>query len=123
MKGTFTVGTPPATPPTTPKPTPTAHLTAHVGPGASIGVSGTASAAPGRTIVTVRDASKSDNFHLVGPGVNKATGVGFRGTVKWTITLKAGKYTFRSDRHRALHGSFRVGGTTASAAAGGYGYR
>lgn len=121
MKGTFTVGTPPAAPP--PPPARTAKLAAHVGPGASIGVSGTAALAPGKAVVTVRDTSKSDNFRLVGPGVNKATGVGFRGTVRWTVTLKAGKYTFRSDRHKKLHGSFHVSATNAAAdAGGGYGY-
>ena len=118
MKGTFTVGTPPAAPAPPPAP---AKLAAHVG--ATIGVSGTAALAPGKAVVTVRDTSKSDNFHLVGPGVNKATGVRFRGTVRWTVTLKAGKYTFRSDKHTKLHGSFRVGATNAAAdAGGGYGY-
>jgi hypothetical protein len=119
MKGTFTVGTPPAAPPAAPKPAAPARLAAHVGPGSSIGVSGTGSLSPGKAVVTVRDSSKSDNFHLIGPGVNKATGVGFRGTVRWTVTLKAGNYTFRSDRRKSLRGSFRVSGTTAAASAGG----
>ena len=43
-----------------------------------------------------------------GPGVNKKTGVAFTGTVTWTVTLKAGTYTFRSDAHRALKGTLKV---------------
>ena len=30
------------------------------------------------------------------------------GTVKWSVSLKAGRYTFRSDRHPKLRGSFVV---------------
>ena len=32
----------------------------------------------------------------------------FKGTVKWTVTLQAGTYTFRSDAHRALKGTLKV---------------
>jgi hypothetical protein len=109
MKLTFTVGTPP--------PAPSASkLSAHVGPGASIGVKGAASATPGKAIITVTDSSKKDNFHLTGPGVNKSTGVGFRGTVRWTVTLQAGAYTFHSDKHKKLRGSFAI-----ASAGGNYG--
>ncbi len=104
MHGTFTVGTPPPPPPV---PAP-ARLAASVGPGARIGITGTAGVSAGKAIITVRDASKIDNFHLVGPGVNRATGIGFRGKVTWAVTLKAGRYTFRSDRHKALRGSLLV---------------
>jgi hypothetical protein len=58
--------------------------------------------------ITVRDRTKSDNFHLRGPGVNKSTGVRFRGTVRWTVMLSAGTYTYRSDKHASLRRSFRV---------------
>jgi len=68
---------------------------------------------PGKVAITVRDASAVDNFRLVGSGVNRATGVAFRGTVSWTValeagTLEAGTYRFRSDRHPKLRGSFTV---------------
>ena len=56
----------------------------------------------------VRDLTKKDNFHLTGPGVNKKTGVAFMGTVTWTLTLKDGTYSYRSDAHPALRGSLRV---------------
>jgi hypothetical protein len=42
----------------------------------------------------------------VGPGVNRKTGVTFRGRVTWRLTLAAGRYTYRSDKHKSLRGSF-----------------
>jgi hypothetical protein len=113
MKGSFTVGNEPPSPPST-NPGPTApppaaaKLAASVGPGPKIAVRGTAGLGAGRARITVKDASSTDNFRLVGPGVNRATGVAFRGTVTWTVTLKAGTYRFRSDRHPKLRGSFTV---------------
>jgi hypothetical protein len=105
MKGSFTVGTLPAAPPS---PAAVTRLAASVGPGARIAVRGTAGLRAGRAVITVKDASGTDNFRLVGPGVNRATGVAFRGTVKWAATLKAGVYRFRSDRHPTLRGAFTV---------------
>lgn len=104
MKKTFTVGTPPPPPPA-PTPAPAA-LKGSVGPGARIAFARTASA--GGAKVTIRDLSATDNFHLVGPGVNRKTGVAFKGTVTWTVTLKAGTYSFRSDAHATLHGTLKV---------------
>ena len=116
MKGTFTVGTvttPPSPPTTIPEPTPqppatAAKLSASVGPGAHIALRGAGSLSAGKAVITVKDASKTDNFHLVGPGVSKSTGAAFTGTVKWSVVLRAGRYTFRSDRHPKLRGSFVV---------------
>jgi len=54
-------------------------------------------AAAGRYRVTVRDTSKTRNFHLVGPGVNRHTTKAFSGTVTWTLDLGAGTYRFGSD--------------------------
>ncbi len=62
----------------------------------------------GAATIVVNDKSAKDNFHLVGPGVSKATGVAFKGKVTWKVTLKAGKYTFKSDKHPVLHGTFTV---------------
>jgi hypothetical protein len=103
MKGSFTVGTPPAPPSPV-----AAKLSASVGPGSKIAVRGVVGLSAGRAVIVVKDASRTDNFHLVGPGVNKATGVMFRGTVTWKVTLKPGSYSFRSDRHKTLRGAFRV---------------
>jgi len=100
MRGSFTVGTVAPPPPTTLK------LAGSVGPGAKISLARTAKA--GKAIITIRDRTKKDNFHLSGPGVNKKTGVAFIGTVKWTVTLQAGAYKFRSDAHRTLKGTLKV---------------
>ena len=59
-------------------------------------------------MIAVTDRSKTDNFHLTGPGVHKATGVGFRGKVTWKVNFSAGKYVYRSDKHKKLRGSFTV---------------
>jgi plastocyanin len=101
LKGSFTVGTVP-----TPTPTPTRKLSGTVGPGAKISLARSTKA--GKATITIRDLTKRDNFHFSGPGVNKKTGVAFKGTVKWTVTLKAGTYTFRSDAHKALKGTLKV---------------
>jgi plastocyanin len=97
MKGSFTVGNVPAA---------AATLAASVGPGRQITLARTAKA--GKTIITVRDKSNKDNFHLSGPGVNKKTGVAFKGTVKWTVTLQAGTYTVKSDAHNTLKRTLKV---------------
>lgn len=109
MHGTFTVGNAPTTTTTktTPPPPPVHKLAARVGPGAHISFPRTAPA--GKARITVRDVSNSDNFHLVGPGVNKKTSVSAKQTVTWNVTLRRGSYTFRSDAHKALHGKTRVG--------------
>jgi hypothetical protein len=64
----------------------------------------------GKYKLTVRDKSASHNFHLIGPGVNKATGVPFTGTKTWTVKLKKGNYTYQCDIHFAsgMKGSFKV---------------
>ena len=107
MHGSFTVGA-------VSTPTPI-QLKGNVGPGRTISlrnaddgskVTTVSGATPG--VITVTDRSKSDNFHLKGPGVNKATGIGFRGRAKWKVNLSVGKYVYRSDKHKSLRGSFTV---------------
>jgi hypothetical protein len=100
MKGSFTVGTVVTTPPP-------AKLAGSVGPGAKISLSPRTVTA-GKVVLTVRDLTKKDNFRLRGRGVNVATGVGFRGTKRWALTLRAGTYTFRSDRTKKLRGTLSV---------------
>jgi hypothetical protein len=51
----------------------------------------------GRFRIAVTDASKTRNFHLVGPGVNRRTSKTFVGKVAWTVTLAAGTYRFGND--------------------------
>ena len=98
MKGSFTVGNVPTTT--------VLKMSASVGPGQKIAFARTAKA--GKTTITIRDLTTKDNFHLTGPGVNKKTGVAFKGTVKWTVTLKAGTYAYRSDAHKGLKGTLKV---------------
>jgi plastocyanin len=98
MRGRFTVG-PVAAPPTA--------LKASVGPKLKISLQPkTVTAGPAR--ITVVDRSRADNFHLVGPGVNRKTGVAFRGRVTWSVTLQAGRYAYRSDKHKRLRGALTV---------------
>jgi plastocyanin len=59
--------------------------------------------------INVEDKSKIHDFHLVGPGVNKATGVPFVGQSTWRVTLKPGRYTFMCDPHASsMRGTFFV---------------
>lgn len=114
MRGSFTAGTAPPPPPPPPPAPRITRLTATVGPGATIAlrtVNGrrVTRLRRGRYRITVRDRSSMHNFHLRGPGVNKRTTVGFRGTRTWTVTLRRGRYSFVCDPHaRRMRGSFRV---------------
>ena len=82
-------------------------FTASVGPKKTISLR-PKSALPGPAVVTVNDRSKTDNFHLAGPGVNKKTGVKTRGKASWTVTLVPGRFTYKSDKTKKLRGSFVV---------------
>lgn len=90
MNGSFTV-TDAAPPPTATTNTLTAKVDARV---ASLSQK---TAAAGRYRITVTDRSKTRNFHLVGPGLNKSTGKAFIGRVTWTVQLKSGTYRFGAD--------------------------
>lgn len=89
-------------------------LTGEVGPGYSIEVQ-----KAGRDLKTIKagtyrikieDKSAIHNFHLFGPGLNKKTGIGFKGETTWTIKLKVGRYTYQCDPHASggMKGRFRV---------------
>ena len=107
MNGRFAVGT-------AQLPPPTVSLSGSVGPGKRISVrnsDGTkATVLNGVTSIklAVTDSSRTDNFHLIGPGVNRSTGVAFRGRKTWNLSVSVGTYRYRSDRHRTLRGSFSV---------------
>lgn len=101
MKGTFKVGAVSAPPP--PVVQPATKLAAAVTTRGSFSLGPRAGLAGGKAMITVKDASATDGFRLSGPGVTKSTGVKFRGTVRWSLTLKAGRYTFgsvRTPKHR-----------------------
>jgi plastocyanin len=107
MRGSFTVGNVTAPPAAT-------RLNASVGPGRRItlrkanGTKLTLLTRATKAVITVNDRSRVDNFHLRGPGVNKATGRRFRGRVTWRLTLGVGTYVYRSDAHTSLRGTFTV---------------
>jgi plastocyanin len=82
-------------------------FTASVGPKKSISLK-PKTALPGPAVITVNDRSKSDNFHLTGPGVNRKTGVKTRGKATWTVNLVPGVYAYKSDKTKKLRGSFIV---------------
>lgn len=87
-----------------------------VGPGFTI----TLKTSSGKTVKSVTagtytfvitDKSIIHDFHLSGTGVNKATGVTFKGTMTWkNVTLKKGKtYKFKCDVHpTTMKGSFKA---------------
>ena len=59
--------------------------------------------------IVVRDRSRTRNFHLIGPGVNRKTGVARMGTFTWNLTLRVGAHRFVSDpQARRLRGTFHV---------------
>ena len=65
---------------------------------------------PGTYDIVVDDQADEHSFHLRGPGVDQYTDVSFVGTVKWTVTLKDGSYSFVCDPHASsLRGTFKVG--------------
>jgi hypothetical protein len=119
MNGRFTVGSA-----TLPTPVVVTRLSGKVGPGAAIRLTNAAGkratrVKAGRYRISVRDVSRTENFHLTGPGVNRKTGVRFRGTTTWTLSLKAGRYTYRSDASKKLRGTLVV--TAATSAHAGHG--
>lgn len=112
LRGNFSVGSaapPPVTTPTAPKPV---ALRAAVGPGPAIvvakGAARLRTVAHGPAVITVRDRSATDNLHLIGPGVNRATSKPGKPTLVWKVTLKRGLYVYRSDATPTLKSSFRV---------------
>ena len=81
----------------------TPRLTGTVGPGFTITLKSRTKAvktlAPAKYSFVINDRSDIHNFHLIGPGVNKKTTVAFTGTTRWTLTLRAGTYTYLCDPH------------------------
>jgi plastocyanin len=91
----------------------TPTLNASDGPGFTISVKKggkkVTSLKAGKYKIVVKDLSNLHNFHLTGPGVNKKTGVGPKGTFTWTVTLKKGTYKYICDPHATImKGSFKV---------------
>jgi NitT/TauT family transport system substrate-binding protein len=62
----------------------------------------------GQYTFVVSDRSKTQNFRLRGPGVNRTTRVRSLGRATWTLSLGPGRYTYSSTGATKLKGSFRV---------------
>ena len=63
----------------------------------------------GKYVIVVSDPTSSHNFALRGPGVNKATSVSGKATVRWTVTLRRGSYAYVCDPHKSfMKGAFTV---------------
>jgi plastocyanin len=92
----------------------TVRLTGEVGPGFTIEVKKAGkdlkTIKAGTYKMKVEDKAAIHNFHLLGPGLNKKTGVAFKGDQTWTIKLKPGRYTYQCDPHAAtgMKGHFTV---------------
>ena len=92
----------------------TTMLSGEVGPGFSIevkkGGKDLEKIKAGTYKIKVEDKASIHNFHLFGPGLNKKTGVSFKGETTWTIKLKAGRYTYQCDPHHlsGMRGHFTV---------------
>jgi plastocyanin len=91
-------------------------LNVTVGPGFSIKVADANGKTvtqldPGDYSITIRNLSPSSehNFHLTGPGVDKASAFD-NTTVTWDVTFVDGTYKWQCDAHPTImKGSFRVG--------------
>jgi len=106
MRRTFVVGTPPPPAPLPPPPTkPPAlpRLLATVGPKNTISLRNAKGVLlkrvkPGTYTIVVRDRSKLHNFHLVGKGVNRKSGLAAVVTRTWKVKLSPGPLRYFSDR-------------------------
>ncbi len=114
MHREFVAGNPPP-PPTPPSPKPaTPKLLATVGPSNTISLKSASGKAlktvkAGVYSITVRDRSKVHNFHLVGKGVNRKSGLVGVSTVTWKVKLSAGALRFYSDKSpTTVKGSVKV---------------
>jgi plastocyanin len=88
--------------------TKTNTLIGTVGPGFTITMNKKTVKA-GTYTITIHDLASIHDFHLAGPGVNKATSVTGTGTTKWTVKLKRGTYHFVCDPHHTImHGVLNV---------------
>ena len=102
MKGAFTVGSVTALPPAGKLGASIAARSFALGPLGQV--------TAGRYVISVRDRSTKDGFRLVGPGVSRTTPTRFTGLVKWTVTFRAGTYSYGSARFPKLRATFTVPG-------------
>jgi len=64
----------------------------------------------GAYTITVHDYATTHNFHLLGPGVDKATGVETTGDETWNVVIIDGTYRYFCDIHTtSMRGSLTAG--------------
>jgi plastocyanin len=64
---------------------------------------------PGTYTIQVHDLSTTHDFHLSGPGgIDRRTEVSEIEHPIWTVTFRAGTYTFKCDVHASMKGTFVV---------------
>jgi hypothetical protein len=106
---------PPPPPPPPPGPPPPPQIPDFMftsGPGQQIGVyyadgRRMTRIPPGTYTIQVHDLSTTHDFHLTGPGgVDRRTDVGEIEHPIWTVTFRAGTYTFKCDVHASMKGTF-----------------
>jgi hypothetical protein len=64
--------------------------------------------APNNYRFVVKDLTRGQNFHLIGPSVDKRTKVSAKVTTIWTVYLRPGTYTYRSDKRATMSRTFTV---------------
>jgi NitT/TauT family transport system substrate-binding protein len=62
----------------------------------------------GKYTIVVSDKSRTGNFHIKGPRLDKKTSLKGTGRSTWTITLRKGRYHYMSDARPAAKGTVRV---------------
>src|SRR5262249_22671433 len=87
------------------------ELHATVGPGSNISLTNAEGRVThldaGSYTIKVSDQSPEHNFHLTGPGVDRATDVDTTGTTTWNVTLTDGTFRYLCDAHPTqMKGSF-----------------
>ena len=65
--------------------------------------------AVGPYVFVVTDNSRTQNFVLKGPKVNKRTSVKGRGRITWTVNLRKGTYRYWSSAQPRVRKTFTVG--------------
>ena len=63
---------------------------------------------PGSYVLIIKDTSTTAGFTLKGPGVSRSTGVRTKGTVRVTLKLASGKYTWSATGKARGRGTFIV---------------
>ena len=97
---TSTTTTTSAPPPTVAKPKPITGWVSPTGIGLRQNGKKILMLSAGSYKLTVDDRSRKDNFHLMGPKLDRKTGKAFKGKVTWQLVLKKNLfYRFRSDAH------------------------